>query len=187
MASSRASTGGSEMNASTPICSGRLRTLVKKWKLGGWITTPGDRIALLQTCLRLRLLRAPCGEKENNNKKWSPYWSETKIRPCPEIGTSSNRTRRTSVMKCLTSGVMAISAIYQNVQHHRVKPKACASIGRRMKKVGPEAKHGPAGGLGAAEQRVREGHQPFRFSKARRRRRTPLPLLSIPERLPKVR
>jgi hypothetical protein len=89
MASSRASTVGSEMNASTPICSGRLRMLVRKWKLGGWITTPADRIALLRTCLRLRSLRAPCGEKENNNRKWSHYWPETKIRPCPKIGTSS--------------------------------------------------------------------------------------------------
>src|SRR6476619_3754966 len=89
MASSRASTVGSEMNASTPICSGRLRMLVRKWKLGGWTTTPADRIALLRTCLRLRSLRAPCGEKENNNRKWSHYWPETKIRPCPKIGTSS--------------------------------------------------------------------------------------------------
>ncbi len=66
-----------------------MRMLVKKWKLGGWITTPPDRIALLRTCLRLRSLRAPCGEKENNNRKWSHCWPETKIRPCPEIGTSS--------------------------------------------------------------------------------------------------
>jgi transposase InsO family protein len=94
MASSRASTVGSEMNASTPICSGRLRMLVRKWKLGGWITTPADRIALLRTCLRLRSLRAPCGEKENNNRKWSHYWPETKIRPCPKIGTSSAPTIR---------------------------------------------------------------------------------------------
>ena len=78
------------MNASTPICSGRLRMLVRKWKLGGWITTPADRIALLRTCLRLHSLRAPCGEKENNNRKWSHYWPETKIRPCPEIGTRSD-------------------------------------------------------------------------------------------------
>src|SRR6478672_11074463 len=91
MASSRASTVGSEMNASTPICSGRLRMLVRKWKLGGWITTPADRIVLLRTCLRRRSLRAPCGEKENNNRKWSHYWPETKIRPCPKIGTSSGR------------------------------------------------------------------------------------------------
>ena len=89
MASLKASTGGSAMNASTLICSGRLRMLARKWKLGGWITTPADRIALLRTCLRWRSLRAPCGKKENNNRKWSHYWPETKIRPCPEIGTSS--------------------------------------------------------------------------------------------------
>ena len=77
------------MNASTPICSGRLRMLVRRSKPGGWTTTPGDRIALLRTCLRLRSLRAPCGEKENNNQKWSQYQPESKIRPCPEIGTRS--------------------------------------------------------------------------------------------------
>src|SRR6478672_527547 len=99
MASSRASTVGSEKNASTPICSGRLRMLVRKWKLGGWITTPADRIALLRTCLRLRSLRAPCGEKENNNRKWSHYWPETKIRPCPKIGTSSRRTMSDETLK----------------------------------------------------------------------------------------
>jgi hypothetical protein len=27
-------------------------------------------------------------------QKWSPYWSETKIRPCPEIGTSSDSAQR---------------------------------------------------------------------------------------------
>src|SRR4029077_6075907 len=96
MASSRASTVGSEMNASTPICSGRLRMLVRKWKLGGWITTHARRIALLRTCLGLRSLRAPCGEKENNNRKWSHYWPETKIRPCPKIGTSSVLTGNAS-------------------------------------------------------------------------------------------
>jgi hypothetical protein len=31
------------MNASTPICSGRLKMHVRKSKLGGWTTTPGDR------------------------------------------------------------------------------------------------------------------------------------------------
>jgi hypothetical protein len=93
------------MNVSTPICSGRLRMRVRRSKLGGWTTTPADRIALLRTCLRLRSLRAPCGEKENNNQKWSHYRPETKIRPCPKIGTSS-RTRRTSIIKCLISGGM---------------------------------------------------------------------------------
>jgi putative transposase len=33
--------------------------------------------------------RPPCGENENNNKEWSHYQPETKIRPCPKIGTSS--------------------------------------------------------------------------------------------------
>ena len=56
----------------------------EKIELGGWTTTPADRIALLRTCLRLRSLRAPCGEKENNNKKWSHYPAA-----CPEIGASS--------------------------------------------------------------------------------------------------
>jgi hypothetical protein len=69
---------GSETNASTPISSGRLRMLVKRSKLGGWTTTPANRIALLRTCLRLRSQRAPCG-----------YQPETKIRPCPKIGTGS--------------------------------------------------------------------------------------------------
>ena len=40
----------------------------------------------------LRSLRAPCGEKENN-KKWSHYRPETKIRPCPEIGACSACSR----------------------------------------------------------------------------------------------
>ena len=52
----------SAMNASAPIYSGRLR----------WTTIPGDCVALLRTCLRLRSLRAPRGEKENNNGKSSP-------------------------------------------------------------------------------------------------------------------
>jgi hypothetical protein len=78
MALSRASMGGSETHASTRISSGRLRMLVKRSKLGGWTTTPANRIALLRTCLRLRSQRAPCG-----------YQPETKIRPCPKIGTGS--------------------------------------------------------------------------------------------------
>ena len=35
----------------TPICSGRLRMLVKKWKLGGWTTTSADRRASVMNCL----------------------------------------------------------------------------------------------------------------------------------------
>ena len=35
----------------------------------------------------LRSLRAPYGEKENNNQRWSHYHPETKIGPCPKIGT----------------------------------------------------------------------------------------------------
>jgi hypothetical protein len=38
--SSRASTVGSEMNVSTPICSGELRMHVRGSRLGGWTTTP---------------------------------------------------------------------------------------------------------------------------------------------------
>ena len=65
---------------------------MRKWKLGGWTTTPADRIAFLRTCLRLRSLRAPCGEKETHNQKWSPYYQpETKIRPRPKRTSSLSK------------------------------------------------------------------------------------------------
>ena len=67
------------------FCSGRLRMLVRKWKLGGWTTTPADRIALCELASGCVRCERHAREKENNNRKWSHYWPETKIRPCPSL------------------------------------------------------------------------------------------------------
>ena len=85
---------------------------VRRSKLGGWTTTPADRIALLRTCLRLRSLRAPCGEKENNNQKWSHYLPETKSDPAKVVHEFETKASRRSLSnaKSLRSEVGLLAA-----------------------------------------------------------------------------
>lgn len=76
------------MSALTSITSGQWKMHTLSSQLGGRIITPNARTVLLQTCLRLRLRRELCGEK-NNTKIESSYWWKTKPSHCPEIGTRS--------------------------------------------------------------------------------------------------
>jgi putative transposase len=110
---------GCGMNALTCISSGQWKMHTLSSPFGERIITLNARTALLQTCLRLRLRRVLCGEK-NNPKIESSYWSKTKPSGCPENGTTSCSSfrRRTIFMSCPLFGGQATRS-YNQRQYSR--------------------------------------------------------------------